>query len=181
MGIKAEFAEAERIIARLRPPDRSRLRAICDGIQAAESRLLARAGDGLDRCSGACRGLCCRNIQLEAVIGVWDLVYILTVAGAYRDRMAACLAKEIPFYAADCIFLENGVGPCLLPPDARAEVCLTTFCSRTEAIAPDIRRVKRGFYRLGWFIASRRPLMAFDRLRCRLGRWRNPTAEGRGG
>lgn len=168
MGIRAEFAEAERFIAGLRPADEGRLCAICESIQAAETRLLARAADHMDRCISSCQGLCCRNIQLEAIIGVWDLVYILTVAGAYRDRMAACLENEIPFYAADCIFLADGVGPCILPDNARAEVCLTTFCSRTEPVERDIRRVKRRFYRLGWFIATRRPLILFDRLR----RWR---------
>jgi hypothetical protein len=126
----------------------------------------------MDRCIAACQGLCCRNIQLEAIIGVWDLVYILTVAPAYRDRMAACLAKEVPLFAADCIFLANGVGPCIFPDTARAEVCLTTFCSSTDAIASEIRQVKRKFYKLGWFIATRRPLLAFDRLRRWLGKGR---------
>ena len=172
MGIKADFEEAERIIAWLRPVDRVTLCRICDEIQAAEARLLKQAEDNMDRCIAACQGLCCRNIQLEAIIGVWDLVYILTVAEAYRDRMAACLEKEIPLYAADCIFLENGVGPCLLPATARAEVCLTTFCSRTDTIDHEIQTVKRKFYKLGWFIATRRTLVAFDRLRRWMGKGR---------
>ncbi|HSO20627.1 MAG TPA: hypothetical protein VLT88_14280, partial [Desulfosarcina sp.] len=167
MGIKADFYQAEKIIDGLRPADKERLRAVCESIQAAETRLLSKAAASMDRCIAACQGLCCRNIQLEAVIGVWDLVYILTVAGAYRDQMAACLENEIPFYAADCIFLADGGGPCILPDNARAEVCLTTFCSRTESIDRDIRRVKRRFYRLGWFIATRRPLILVDRLRRR--------------
>lgn len=165
MGIKADFEEAERFIAGLRPADTVRLLAICAAIQGAETRLLAGAAGNMDRCIAACQGLCCRNIQLEAVIGVWDLVYILTVAGDYRDRLAAGLEKEIPFYAADCVFLASGLGPCLLPADARAEVCLTTFCGRTDRIDREIRQVKRGFYKLGWFIATRRPLMLIDRLR----------------
>ena len=96
MGIKADFEEAERIIAGLRPVDRVKLCRICDEIQAAETDLLKQAEHNMDRCIAACQGLCCRNIQLEAIIGVWDLVYILTVAEAYRDRMAACLEKEMP-------------------------------------------------------------------------------------
>lgn len=176
MGIKADFEEAERIIAALRPADQVRLRQICDEIQAAEAHLLKQAENNMDRCIEACQGLCCRNIQLEAIIGVWDLVYILTVAEAFRDRMAACLENEIPFYAADCIFLENGVGPCLLPATARAEVCLTTFCSRTDAIDLEIRQVKRKFYKLGWFIAKRKPRMAYDRLQRLLGA--RPDAQG---
>lgn len=165
MGIAADFHQAEKFIDGLRPADRDRLRAICESIQAAETRLLSKAAASMDRCIASCRGLCCRNLQLEAVIGVWDLVYILTVAGEYRERMAACLAEETPFYAADCIFLADGVGPCILPENARAEVCLTTFCGRTTPIDRDLRRVKRRFYRLGWFIATRRPLILFDRLR----------------
>ena len=167
MGIAADFHQAEKIIDGLRPGDKDRLRAICESIQDAETRLLSKAAAGMDRCIASCQGLCCRNIQLEAIIGVWDLVYILSVAGEYRDRMAACLENEIPFYAADCIFLADGVGPCILPENARAEVCLTTFCSRTASIDRDIRRVKRRFYRLGWFIATRRPLILCDRLRRR--------------
>jgi len=169
MGIKAYFVEAEQIIAGLHPADHEKLRSICQEIQAAETNLLKQAEHNMDRCIKACEGLCCRNIQLEAIIGVWDLVYILTVASDFRDRMAACLENEIPFYAADCIFLENGVGPCIFPSAVRAEVCLTTFCSRTEVINQEIQQVKRKFYKLGWFIAMRKPRMTVDRLRRRLG------------
>jgi len=165
MGIKADFTEAERILTRLGPDDRVRLRRICGGIQTAEAELLARAGPAMERCIHVCRGLCCRNIQLEAIIGVWDLVYILTVAGEYRNRMAACLEYEIPFYAADCVFLAGGKGPCILPATARAEVCLTTFCSATGGINKDIKRVKRRFYRLGWFLVMRTPRQLTDLIR----------------
>ncbi|MGD9332668.1 MAG: hypothetical protein PVJ53_15245 [Desulfobacterales bacterium] len=168
MGIKADFAEAEQIICRLSKADHRRLRRICQDIQVAETNLLNHAAPAMERCIRSCEGLCCRNIQLEAIIGVWDLVYILTVASECRDEMAACLEKEKPFFAADCIFLENGIGPCLLPSAARAEVCLTTFCSPTDAIAGEIRQVKRKFYQLGWFIALRKPRMAFDTLWRRL-------------
>ena len=169
MGIKADFQEAERVIARLRPDEKARLRRICREIQEAQVALLAQAGPAMERCIKICQGLCCRNIQLNAVIGVWDLVYILTVAGEYRDRMAACLENEIPFYAADCIFLEKGTGPCILPSTARAEVCLTTFCSRVEDIQKEIGRVKRKFYKLGWFICTRKPRLILDGLRRTLG------------
>jgi hypothetical protein len=171
MGIKADFIAAERFIDRLRPADKPRLHRICREIQGAEADLLSRAAPAMERCINACEGICCRNVQLEAIIGIWDLVYILTVAPDYRERMAACLEKEVPLFAADCIFLENGVGPCILPPTARAEVCLTTFCSSTDAIAPEIRRVKRKFYRLGWFIATRKPRMAWDVLHRLLRQW----------
>ena len=173
MGIKTDFMEAERILARLGSADQDRLGRICDAIQAAEAELLARAGPAMARCIHVCQGLCCRNIQLDAIIGVWDLVYILTVAAEYRDRMAACLENEIPFYAADCVFLADGKGPCILPATARAEVCLTTFCSRTEDIDREIRRVKRNFYKLGWFLFTRRPGLMLDRLR------RGPGARAR--
>ena len=169
MGIKADFQEAERVMARLRPDEKARLRRICMEIQEAQVALLAHSGPAMERCIKICQGLCCRNIQLNAVIGVWDLVYILTVAGEYRDRMAACLENEIPFYAADCIFLEKGTGPCILPSTARAEVCLTTFCSRVEDIQKEIGRVKRKFYKLGWFLYTRKPRLILDGLRRMLG------------
>jgi len=164
MGIKADFIAAERFIDRLSLADRQRLQRICGEIQTAEKKLLAQAGPAMDRCINNCEGICCRNVQLDAIIGMVDLVYILTVAGEYRDRMAACLEKEKPFFAADCLFLENQVGPCILPSTARAEVCLTTFCSRTDAIDREIRQVKRSFYRLGWFISSRKPRMMWEGL-----------------
>lgn len=165
MGIKADFVEAERILARLGPADRARLRKICAEIQAAEAELLTQAGPAMERCIHTCQGLCCRNIHLEAIIGIWDLVYILTVAADHRDRMAACLEKEIPFYAADCVFLADGIGPCILPATARAEVCLTTFCSRTDAIEKEIKTVKRRFYKLGWFLVTRTPRKFTDMVR----------------
>jgi hypothetical protein len=162
MGISADFAEAERILARLGPGDQVRLGRICAAIQSAEAELLTRAGPAMARCIHVCQGLCCRNIQLDAIIGVRDLVYILTVAGEYRDRMAACLEKEIPFYAADCVFLADGQGPCILPATARAEICLTTFCSNTDGIASEIKTVKRRFYALGWFLLMRTPRKVAD-------------------
>ena len=162
MGIKADFIAAERFLGSLSSADKERLRKICREIQAAEKHLLSHAGPAMDRCINACEGICCRNIQLDAIIGMWDLVYILTVAGECRDRMAACLENEKPFFAADCLFLEDQVGPCIFPSTARAEVCLTTFCSRTDTIAREIRQVKRAFYKLGWFILIRKPRRLID-------------------
>jgi hypothetical protein len=162
MGLQYQFKKAQKTISRLSPGDRQRLKEICGDIQQAEKRLRAAAADALVRCGTSCRGICCRNIDLDAILGLPDFVYILTLENRLADRMAACLQNENLFHIADCIFLENGTGPCIFPGTVMPEVCITTFCTTETHAKEEIRQLKWKFFQLGWFVSTL-PLRAWLR------------------
>jgi hypothetical protein len=95
-------------------------------------------------------------LDLEAVFGIPDFVYILTLEPTMAAGMAECLRREVPLFTSNCPFLKGGVGPCIFPPDVRPEVCITSFCRGDEALKPQIRRVKKCFWKLGFFLWTRK-------------------------
>lgn len=156
MSLSYCYRKAARILPRLHPDSRDALNALCRKIQAAERRLNEAAARRLKGCLEECRGLCCRNLQLDAVFGVPDFVYILATEPALDAPVARCLRHESPIFTSDCPFLENGVGPCIFPPDVRPEVCITSFCRGDAALKADIGRVKKNFWKLGFFLWTRK-------------------------
>ncbi len=159
MSLKCDFRKAERIVSKLDPDDLVRLKQICAEIRDAEVRLQEKSRKLMTRCIQRCGGICCRNLQIDLVIGHWDFVFILASNPALKEKIEECLEKEEPFFTADCIFLENGVGPCVFPSDARPEVCLVTFCDDISPIRREISDVKRKFFKLTWFFVLRKPRM----------------------
>ena len=151
MSVTSEFKAAETFLQGLDTGDREGLRTICAQISEAEAILWDRAQPLLERCMNRCEGLCCRNINLEDIIARDDFVHALTVQPDLRDTVARCLKNESVF-SADCIFLENGHGPCLFPPHARPKVCIMTFCFNDASVKREIRRVGAGFNKLGRFV-----------------------------
>jgi hypothetical protein len=136
---------------------------LCRHIQEAERQLNAAAALRLKGCLEDCRGLCCRNLQLDAVFGIPDFVYILASEPLLDAEIDDGIRHEEPFYTSNCLFLRRGVGPCIFPSDLRPEVCITSFCRGDGALRADIRRVKRGFWKLGLLLYFRKfPL--FHRL-----------------
>jgi hypothetical protein len=129
---------------------------LCLRIQDAERKLNAAAALRLEGCLKDCRGLCCRNLQLDAVFGIPDFVYILALMPALDSKIEACLRHEEPFFTSNCPFLDRGVGPCIFPTDLRPEVCITSFCRGDGAVRAEIRRVKIDFWKLGVLLHFRR-------------------------
>jgi len=156
MNLQYKFKQATRFINDLCPEEYSALKNICKEIQGAENKLRINAEDLLQRCYTACEGLCCRNLDLDAVISKEDFVYLLTNASELRDTIAACLQNEVAFFTFDCIFLKNGIGPCIFPPDVRPLTCLVTFCGDETSVKKEITQVKKKFLKLYWFIIFRR-------------------------
>lgn len=152
MSLLYDFRQARRLTEEISGIDRDNLTALCRQIQLAETNLLDAAAPLMERCAIRCRGICCRNIHLDAIIGRGDLVCILTLHPEMAGEMAARLEHASLLYSADCIFLEDGVGPCIFPGNTKPEVCLTTFCEDTTPVAREIRQVKRRFKRLDRFI-----------------------------
>ena len=164
MSLGHAFHAADRLIRGLEPGLRPDLDACCREIRRAEERLNAAAADALARCAGGCRGICCRNLQLDAVIAREDFVYLLASQPALRGRMAECLGREEPLFTSDCVFLENGTGPCIFPPHLRPQVCITSFCRSEPSLTAECAAVRRAFRRLGRLVGFRRVLPAWRRL-----------------
>jgi hypothetical protein len=156
MSLRHSYRQAAKIIRQWPTDSRPLLTRFCRRIREAERRLNAAAAVNLDGCLKDCRGLCCRNLQLDAVFGVPDFVYVLTLEPALGATIEACLGREDLFFTSNCPFLEGGVGPCLFPVDVRPEVCITSFCRGDAALKPEIRRVKKCFWALGFFVHIRK-------------------------
>ncbi|MEE4112721.1 MAG: hypothetical protein V2I40_07895 [Desulfobacteraceae bacterium] len=154
MGLNFSFTAARKKIDALDAHERNVLAAICQDIHDAEKALTQKATPILAHCMANCQGLCCRNIHPADIINEWDLVYILTMAPAIEDAVAVCLARE-SFFPSDCIFLENGKGPCLFPDNLRPERCIISFCRVEPSVEKAIGRVMKGFSRLIRFFMFR--------------------------
>lgn len=155
MSLGYFYRKAAILLSRLHPGRRQALELLCREIQAAERRLNAAAALRLKGCLEGCRGLCCRNLQLDAVFGLADFVFILAVEPSLEAAIARSLRQGNSFFTSDCPFLKNGLGPCIFPPDLRPEVCITSFCRGDEALKGEIRSVKTCFWKLGVFVQTR--------------------------
>ncbi len=68
MGLRYHFNKARKTLNHLAPEERPVLEEICQDIQQAEKDLLRAAESALTKCRSACRGICCRNVDLDAVL-----------------------------------------------------------------------------------------------------------------
>jgi hypothetical protein len=164
MSLRYKLHKAQTLIDALAPVERDELKRICETIQSSQADLLQNAEPAMHQCIHNCEGLCCRNAQVDDIIGLWDLVFILTLTPDLRETMTDRVAEEKPFYSADCLFLQSRIGPCIFASDIRPEVCVTTFCSGDTGIQKEIRAVKRQFFRLPWFFFKRRPRVVWTAL-----------------
>jgi hypothetical protein len=162
------FSKATRILHRFPPDSRDLLDSVCRQIQDAEKSLNTAAAIRMQGCLKQCQGMCCRNLNLEAIFGVADFAYILAAQPGFDSAIRTCLQHERPIFTSDCPFLENGTGPCIFPSDVRPEVCITSFCRGEDALRAEIRRVKKGFWRLG-VVLTLRKVPFIHRMLCKLG------------
>jgi hypothetical protein len=153
MSLNHKFKQAEKILGQLSAPDARRVATMCAAIKAAEIKLVRAARANIRRCYANCVGLCCNNAQLDAIFGMGDFVYLLTVVPTMRDRIAGCLQDEVILFTSDCIFLRNGKGPCIFPFHSRPEVCITTFCENDWSIRQEISAVKKKFMKLNGYLS----------------------------
>jgi len=150
MSLNYKYRQATRMIQGLSHRERGDVNKVCRDIRSAQDRLCRAAQASLTRCYQACEGLCCRNVAIDTIISHWDFVYILMLAPETEIIFRDCLPKENRLYAADCVFLDHGVGPCRFPPGIRPEICIVSFCTETPQVNPEIRQVKRAFFKLTW-------------------------------
>jgi hypothetical protein len=156
MSLLHLYHQSAKIVQHWPSGRRPLLAHLCLRIQDAERKLNAAAARRLEGCLKDCRGLCCRNLQLDAVFGIPDFVYILALMPALDAKIEERLRHEDPFFTSNCPFLDRGVGPCIFPADLRPEVCITSFCRGDEAVRAEIRRVKIDFWKLGVLLHFRK-------------------------
>ena len=164
MSLRYKLGKARRLLSSLSADENAELRQICETIRHSQETLLANALPAMQQCLHNCEGLCCRNARVDDIIGLMDLVYILTLTPEFEATMVLRVANETPFYSADCMFLEVNGGPCIFASAVRPEVCITTFCSGDRHILKEIRDVKRRFFRLNTFFLLRKPRAAAKAL-----------------
>lgn len=170
MGLAYCLKAARKKIDALDADDSKTLAAICIDIRDAQESLTRKAAPLLARCTGPCGGLCCRSIRAVDIITTWDLLYILIMAPEIEDAMSACIANE-GFFPSNCVFLENGTGPCLFAGNLRPERCIISFCRVEPSVEKEIGQVMGGFSRMIRFFM----FMPFRRLSKRLRAFYFPT------
>ena len=168
MSLRYKFGKARRLLALLSADEIVELRQICETIRQAQETMLANALPAMQQCLHRCEGLCCRNARVDDIIGLMDLVYILTLTPEFEETMAVRVDREKPFYSADCMFLKGEGEPCIFAAAVRPEVCITTFCSGDRHIRKEIGDIRRRFFRLNCFFAFRKPRTAFKALKTML-------------
>ena len=151
MRLAHQFETAKRLLEGMEARNLELLSTACRRVQQAQASLLTAAAAEMRRCTTVCRGLCCRNVQLDAVIGMWDFLYILVLSHELAPKIAECLRHETPFFSADCLFLADGTGPCIFAPDIRPEICITAFCTDDRPVKREIHQVKRAYLNMIWF------------------------------
>ncbi len=153
MYLNKTLKKAQKFISRLRHNDLKKLKNICAEIREAEKNLITKAFELsiLDKCEKRCKGICCKNIQIDAVINFLDFVYILGMDNSFKDDIRKCLKNETLFIS-DCVFLKNNEGPCIFPYGLKPEKCVITFCFDEDLIKKEINLVRTKFTKLHLFI-----------------------------
>ena len=132
------------------------LESACVRIAASQKALIRRAESEMIYCTETCRGLCCRNLDLDTIFSLWDFICILVI----KPDMAACISEQLEemdlHSPAPCPFLQNRKGPCIFPPSLKPQLCVVTFCGSEERIKEEIRQVNRDFYRLCFAVQKTR-------------------------
>ncbi|MDM8542552.1 hypothetical protein QUF75_15890 [Desulfococcaceae bacterium HSG7] len=152
MGLKYKFNQAKKILNALDPEALMNIRKIGRDIQRAEEKLTQKGKKLFLKCKTECHGLCCRNLQPDSIISLYDFLFILLMNPELHTAIAKCLENENIFYTSDCIFLKDGKGPCIFPPDSMPEICITSFCGYEYSIEKEINHLKRKFIKFIWLI-----------------------------
>ncbi len=167
MGLKYKFNQAKKILNDLDPETLRNIRGIGKEIQKAEEKLTLKGERLFLKCKTECQGLCCRNLYPDSIISLYDFLFILVMNPKIDAAISKCLEKENIFYASDCMFLKDGQGPCIFPPDSMPEICITTFCNYERSIEKEINFLKRKFMKLNWFLWLRKPRVLKNKvIRC---------------
>ncbi len=152
MGTRYGFKRAVRITQNLSPTDKTLVKEMCRAIQKSQKALLYAAQDIMFKSIQKCRGLCCKNLDIDSIFSLWDFIYILTLEPGMKDEIQERLDTHTSLYLSPCPFLRDNEGPCIFPDTVKAQICVTTFCSDDQTIRPFIKTVNLNFYKLCWLV-----------------------------
>ena len=158
MELQKKIEKAQVIIDSFLGEERTWLIDICHEIKSAQDDLNREAKDYFKNCMQRCQGICCRNICINDVVTLLDLIYILALDREISSRVHECAQSETLF-SADCLFLQNGVGPCIFTANMKPERCIITFCGETRPIKTEIKAVRSKFSRLSRYTKIKRPFL----------------------
>ena len=158
MEFEKKIQKAQIIIDSFLGEERTQLLDICHEIMCAQDNLNREAQDYFKDCMQRCKGICCRNICINDVVTLLDVIYILTINKEIASRLQTCAQSETLF-TADCLFLENGTGPCLFPGNMKPERCIITFCGEVRPIKREIKAVRSKFSKLSRYTKIKRPFL----------------------
>jgi hypothetical protein len=158
MELHNKIVKAQHFIESLSEDENRSLLRICRDIQRAQDALNTGASSFFNACMGSCRGICCRNINVNDVVTKLDLIYVLSMKNKMSDQIIKCAGAE-SLFTADCLFLEKGLGPCILPTNVKPERCIITFCGETRPIRREIKAVRSKFSKLSRFSKIKRPFL----------------------
>ncbi|MBA3008965.1 MAG: hypothetical protein KKF12_02610 [Proteobacteria bacterium] len=152
MGTRYLFEKAIRISQRLTPPEKQRVKNLCNEIKQSQEALLDAADRAMFNCIEKCRGLCCKSLDIDSIFSLWDFIFILTLDPGRKEDIRKRLKGYSYLYLSPCPFLEGSVGPCIFRDTIKAQICVITFCANDEKIRKPINRVNTNFYKLCWLI-----------------------------
>jgi hypothetical protein len=158
MQLGNTIEKARQLVASMSGPQASHLRTICLEIRDAQDKLNIEAAPFFADCMQRCKGMCCRNIHVNEIVNMLDMIYILTMMPDIYDCLRENAHKE-RIFSADCLFLDNGTGPCIFPPNLKPERCIITFCSDTVPIKKEIKSVRAKFSKLSRYTKLKRPFI----------------------
>jgi len=158
MEMEKKIEKAQLIVDSFLGEERTRLLDICHEIKSAQDNLNREAQDYFKDCMQRCQGICCRNICINDVVTLLDLIYILTINKEISSRVHASAQAETLF-SADCLFLQKGVGPCIFAASIKPERCIITFCGETRPIKREIKAVRSKFSKLSRYTKIKRPFL----------------------
>jgi hypothetical protein len=158
MELHNKILKAQHFIESLSADEKTALMRICRDIQCAQDALNNGARSFFDACIGSCQGICCRNINVNDVVTQLDMIYVLSMKKKMAGQVTQCVGSE-SLFTADCLFLENGIGPCIFPSNVKPERCIITFCDETLPIKREIKAVRSKFSKLSRFSKIKRPFL----------------------
>ena len=156
MGTRYLFEKAVKISNSLSPAEKASVLRLCQAIQTSQQDLIAMANVAMHHCLYRCRGICCKNLDIDSIFSLWDFIFILMLRPDLKDEMRNRLNAHTSLYLSPCPFLIDHTGPCIFPDGIKAQICVITFCTNDEDSKKPIQQVNLNFYRLCWQIQGLR-------------------------
>ncbi|NOX33941.1 MAG: hypothetical protein GXP56_09425 [Deltaproteobacteria bacterium] len=158
------FKKAKKISHQFSRDDRAVVKALCCKIKTAQGELLQAAEKNMLKCIQICKGMCCKNLDIDSIFSQWDFIFILSLLPHLQDDMEKRLESHLFLFYADCPFLKDKDGPCMFPSGVKAQICIITFCGDDKFLKKSIKKVNYLFFKLSLLVFFLRMKSILDNL-----------------